>query len=344
MSRPMLELRGLSVSRGGQEILHGIDLSVCRGELMALLGPSGCGKSTLLKAVTGLLEPGSGDVLIDGASVLRLPTEKRGAVIVFQDLRLFPHLSVEGNIEFPMKLLGVPRSERAAQVKRLLETVRLPGTEKRRVDQLSGGQMQRVALARALAARPRLLLLDEPFSSLDEELRCEMDDFVKELHRRSDITIVMVTHDKREALSISDRIALMIDGRLAQVDTPEEIYLRPASRSVSDYWGGCSYISGHVKAGIFSSPAIDIPVQGCSDGGWTACVRPNAVRLLDHGEWEVVNLRYQGESSLITLSLKGSELAARTQEPVRLGDMLGVELDSNKLVFFPAEQAGCTEQ
>ena len=309
---------------------------------MTLLGPSGCGKSTLLKSVSGLLETDGGDVLIDGASVIKLPAEKRGAVIVFQDLRLFPHLSVEGNIEFPMKLQGVPKARREARVKSLLEMVRLPGMEKRRMSQLSGGQMQRVALARALAARPRMLLLDEPFSSLDEELRSEMDDFVKELHRRSDITIVMVTHDKREALSISDRIALMIDGRIVQVDTPEEMYMHPANKGVSDYWGGCCYLSGRVESGTFVSPAINIPVHGCCDGGWILCVRPNAVRLLRHGEWEVVNMRYQGESSLITLRLRGIELTARTREPVRPGDMLGVELDPNELVCFPGEQGSCT--
>ena len=217
--------------------------------MISLLGPSGCGKSTLLKTVAGLLEAQGGDVCIEGSSVLNMPTEKRGAVIVFQDLRLFPNLSVEGNIEFSLKLKGISRSQREQRVRELLEIVKLPGMQKRKINELSGGQMQRVALARALAAQPRLLLLDEPFSSLDEQLREQMRSFVQELHQRTQTTIVMVTHDREEALSMSDRIALMIDGQIVQVDVPEKIYRYPISKRVSDYFGGCSYLSGQVKTG-----------------------------------------------------------------------------------------------
>lgn len=308
--QPMLETRALTVRLGGQEILHQIDLTVRQGELMTLLGPSGCGKSTLLKAVAGLLEPDGGDVRIGGRSVTGLPTEKRGAVIVFQDLRLFPHMSVAGNIEFSLKLRGIPRSQRTETVRRLLEVVRLPGMEARRVSQLSGGQMQRVALARALAAQPRLLLLDEPFSSLDEGLRREMDDFVQELHRQSNITILMVTHDKGEALSISDRIALMIGGQLVQVDVPEAIYRHPALQAAA---------------------------PGCPDGRWTARIRPGTVRLLEEGPWEVTRVRYQGESSLVSLRLDDSTLTALTGGPVPVGTQWGVSIDAGELQFFPTD-------
>lgn len=336
---PMLELRALCVSRGGQEILHQLSLSVGRGELVTLLGPSGCGKSTLLKTVAGLLTADCGDIRIGGSSVLSLPTEKRGAVIVFQDLRLFPHLSVAGNIEFPLRLLGISRSRRAEEVRRLLDIVHLPGLEYRRVSQLSGGQMQRVALARALAAQPRLLLLDEPFSNLDEELRREMDDFVQELHRQSDITIVMVTHDKREALSISDRIALMMNGRLVQMDVPEEIYRRPATRQISDYWGNCSYLAGQVKAPFFYHPALPAPVPTpcCKDGRWTARIPLSGLRLLEQGPWEVIQSRYQGESSLVTLRLGDSTLTARTDAPIPAGVLRGVALEPDELILFPEE-------
>ena len=231
---PALELSGLRVRLQGEEILCGIDLAVQKGELLSLLGPSGCGKSTLLKTVAGLLEPSCGAICMDGTSVLDLPPEKRGAVIVFQDLRLFPNMTVGGNIGFPMRLRGVPRAQQQKRIRELLDIVRLPGLENRNVRHLSGGQMQRVALARALAAEPKLLLLDEPFSSLDEALREEMRNFVLELHRRTDITIVMVTHDRQEALSMSDRIALMIGGRLLQEGTPRQIYETPASREISD--------------------------------------------------------------------------------------------------------------
>ena len=335
--QPMLETRALTVRLGGQEILHQIDLTVRQGELMTLLGPSGCGKSTLLKAVAGLLEPDGGDVRIGGRSVTGLPTEKRGAVIVFQDLRLFPHMSVAGNIEFSLKLRGIPRSQRTETVRRLLEVVRLPGMEARRVSQLSGGQMQRVALARALAAQPRLLLLDEPFSSLDEGLRREMDDFVQELHRQSNITILMVTHDKGEALSISDRIALMIGGQLVQVDVPEAIYRHPATRQISDYWGNCSYLSDYVEHERFYHPALQAAAPGCPDGRWTARIRPGTVRLLEEGPWEVTRVRYQGESSLVSLRLDDSTLTALTGGPVPVGTQWGVSIDAGELQFFPTD-------
>ena len=168
---PNLRYGHLIVSLHKKEILHKMNLTVYKGEMISLLGQSGCGKSTLLKTVAGLLEAQEGDVCIEGSSVLNMPTEKRGAVIVFQDLRLFPNLSVEGNIEFSLKLKGISRSQREQRVRELLEIVKLPGMQKRKINELSGGQMQRVALARALAAQPRLLLLDEPFSSLDEQLR-----------------------------------------------------------------------------------------------------------------------------------------------------------------------------
>lgn len=237
-----LTIDNLKVKLQKEEILHGINLKIEDGRFVSLLGTSGCGKTTLLKSIAGLLETESGDILMDGNSIVKLPPEKRGTIIVFQDLRLFPHMTVEQNICFPMKLKKIPKEQQKETVTRLLEDVRLAGYEKRKICQLSGGQRQRVALARALAANPKILLLDEPFSGLDEQLRLEMGELVKRLHKEWGITTVLVTHDKREALQLSDKIALMSKGNVLQYDTPENIVAHPASKEVAEYFGKANYV------------------------------------------------------------------------------------------------------
>jgi len=212
-----LELRHLTVSLNGREILHSIDCRVKNGCFLSLLGPSGCGKSTLLKTIAGILPQTAGEVWLGGACADDLPPHKRGAVIVFQDVRLFPHLTAEENVSFPMKMQGIGQQERRAKASALLERVQLSGMEQRRPHQLSGGQQQRVALARALAAQPNLLLLDEPFSGLDEELRLQIQKLVRRLHDETGCTTLLVTHDKAEANALSDRIIRMEDGRLCPV-------------------------------------------------------------------------------------------------------------------------------
>ena len=333
--QPELVTEGLRLSLQGREILHGISLTVRRGELLSLLGPSGCGKSTLLKTLAGLLECTGGDIRIGGQSVIRCPTEKRGTVIVFQDLRLFPNMTVAGNIAFSLRLQKIPKAQRDRRVRELLEIVHLPGFEDRDVKQLSGGQMQRVALARALAAQPRVLLLDEPFSSLDEQLRDEMRNFVLELHRSSGITIVMVTHDRQEALSMSDRIALMMDGTMMQEGTPQEIYSAPACREISDYLGGCSYLTGRVTCGRFESPVWNGPAPGYQDGTWTARVLPGMIRLLPEGSWEVIRSRYLGENRQVEVRKAGCVLSAKTGQELTAGMQCGLELRPEPLLLYP---------
>lgn len=232
MERESFTLRGdnmgliiekLEVKLQKEEILREVSLEIQDGEFISLLGRSGCGKTTLLKSIAGLLEISSGEIKLNGESIKNMPPEKRGTVIVFQDLRLFPHLTVEKNITFPMELKKVSKDIQKETVKKLLEAVQLSGFEHRKIKQMSGGQMQRVALARALAANPKVLLLDEPFSGLDEELRIEIAALVKRLHEEWKITTVLVTHDKKEALLLSDRIALMRDGEIVCYDTPKVI-------------------------------------------------------------------------------------------------------------------------
>lgn len=213
-----LLLTDINVELGKKHILKNVSLEVKTGQLISLLGSSGCGKSTLLKTVAGIIEPSSGDVLIDGKSVLGVPVHRRGAVIVFQDLRLFPHMTVAENVEFALKMSGMKKQQYREIAREQLEKVRLEGLEDRRISQISGGQMQRVALARAFAVRPSVMLLDEPFSSLDEELRLEMGNLLLELQRESELTTVLVTHDTKEARRLSDAIAYMKDGEIVRYE------------------------------------------------------------------------------------------------------------------------------
>ena len=219
----MLEVNGLFVDIKGQPILKGVDFSVKSGELMGLLGPSGCGKSTLLKAVAGILPPKSGSILIGGEDMANVTPHKRGAVIVFQDMRLFPNMTALENVAFPIKMQGVPKRQSLEQAEQLMKSVQLCGLERRRINELSGGQQQRVALARALAAQPRLLLLDEPFTALDNELKEEIRALVLELHKKFRTTTVLVTHDRQEAFAMADRIAVMRDGRVMRQGARDEM-------------------------------------------------------------------------------------------------------------------------
>ncbi len=258
-----LTIENVKVSIQKKEILHGVSLDIKEGEFISLLGASGCGKTTLLKSIAGLLDVEEGEIYIRGESVCRTLPEKRGTVIVFQDLRLFPHMTVEKNIMFPMELKKVPKELKKATVKHLLEAVQLSGFEKRKIREMSGGQMQRVALARALAANPRVLLLDEPFSGLDEKLRGEMGRLVKKLHEEWKITTILVTHDIREALQMSDKIAMMSDGNIMQYDTPMNMMEHPANEKVKEYFENINYVEGSVKDGVFKSglfrAEVDLP-------------------------------------------------------------------------------------
>lgn len=307
-----LRLEGLCVSLNGREILRDIDLRVQPGELVSLLGPSGCGKSTLLKSVAGLLPIESGHIRIDGMAVEGLAPEKRGAVIVFQELRLFPNMTAAGNIAFALRLKKIGKREQEEAVNRLLESVRLKGFGKRRIWQMSGGQQQRVALARAIAARPKVLLLDEPFSSLDEALRAEMRALVLELHKEYGMTTVLVTHDKSEALYMSDHVALMIDGSIVQHGVPEALYSRPADKRIADYFGGCSYIHGAVLKGTFICPLFSLPAAGYQDGKYLAMVRPSMIEVLPGNDWVVTESRYLGDCRSLLLEKNGILLTAET--------------------------------
>ena len=234
----MLVLENLSLHYGPLAALDGLNLELRQGELLTLLGPSGCGKTTTLQAAGGFIFPDGGRVLLDGRDITRLPPEKRPTATVFQSHALFPHITVEENVAYGLRVRGVPRTRRGALAGEMLERVGLGGYGSARVQDLSGGQQQRVALARALVLNPRVLLLDEPLSSLDARLKVRMRREIRSLQRSLNITALYVTHDQEEALSISDRVALMRQGRIVQTGSPEEVYFSPRDDFVADFIGG----------------------------------------------------------------------------------------------------------
>src|SRR5262245_58269919 len=222
-------------------------LAIRRGELMTLLGPSGCGKTTLLNLVAGFLVGDAGEVEIDGKCVNEIPTYKREIGMMFQNYALFPHMSIADNVGYGLRMRGIAKPDLKRRVAEALSLVRLTGVEDRRPSELSGGQQQRVALARALVVSPKVLLLDEPFSALDRNLRASMQIEIKEIQRQLGVTTIFVTHDQGEALSLSDRIAVMFEGRIRQVGSPDEIYRRPADRFVASFVGDVNVLRGRLE-------------------------------------------------------------------------------------------------
>ncbi|WP_159992394.1 ABC transporter ATP-binding protein [Roseomonas sp. 18066] len=234
-------LRGLEKNYGGHGAVRGVSIDIRSGEFLTLLGPSGSGKTTTLMMIAGFEQPSAGELLIDGQSMLGVPPHRRNLGMVFQSYALFPHLTVAENIGFPLKQRGVPKAERMRQVEEALRLVQLPGLGGRNPRQLSGGQQQRVALARAIVFRPRLLLMDEPLGALDKQLRETLQLEMRRLHAELGITFVYVTHDQEEALTMSDRIAVMENGQVAQIGTPEDLYDRPANRFVASFIGESNF-------------------------------------------------------------------------------------------------------
>src|SRR5580692_11728747 len=237
---------GVSKNFGEVKALDHVSLAIGRGEFMTLLGPSGCGKTTLLKLAAGFLAPDSGTIAIDGTCVNEVPTYKREIGMMFQNYALFPHMSVADNIAYGLKTRHVPRQECRKRVGDVLALVKLAGMEDRRPRQLSGGQQQRVALARALVINPTVLLLDEPFSALDKNLRASMQVELREIQRKLEVTTIFVTHDQGEALSLSDRVAVMSEGRIRQLGTPQDIYRQPCDRFVASFVGDTNVLRGRL--------------------------------------------------------------------------------------------------
>src|SRR3954470_22717858 len=344
---------------GKTTALDEVSLLVRRGELMTLLGPSGCGKTTLLNLVAGFLMPDGGEIAIDGRQVADVPPYRRESGIMFQQYALFPHMSVAANVGYGLKMRRIARSEIARRVAEALALIKLEGLEDRKPRQLSGGQQQRVALARALVIRPKVLLLDEPFSALDRNLRASMQVEIKEIQRKLGVTTIFVTHDQSEALSLSDRIAVLSDGRIRQLGTPNEIYCRPVDRFVASFVGDVNVLHARLEridgtAALVALGAARVPVPAAALGALAPgapvdlFVRPEQLRVAEATEpvatqGIVAAHIYQGghvdvyvdvpevASGRLLMRLPGNDAIARWT----VGTRLGVAVAGADAVAFP---------
>lgn len=293
MTMPLLSIRNVSKSFGSFNAVKNVSFDIQAGEFFSMLGPSGCGKTTLLRMLGGFDTPSSGEIIIDGQPSAQLPPNRRPTNMVFQNYAIFPHLTVAQNIAYGLRTLSLSREEKARIVEEQLAMIQLGSLGHRKPHELSGGQRQRVALARALARRPKLLLLDEPLSALDKQLREDMQLELRALQRNVGIAFVFVTHDQEEALSLSDRIAILSKGEVMQIDTPSRIYERPASREVAAFVGSMNFFPGTILSLEDKNTVVDagragrIVVHRDSEKPWktgdqvTVAVRPEKIRLAD---------------------------------------------------------------
>jgi spermidine/putrescine transport system ATP-binding protein len=309
-----IELVDLTKSYGAQPVLNGINLTIESGEFFSLLGPSGCGKTTTLRLIAGFESNESGSVRIDGEDIAGVAPEKRPVNTVFQNYALFPHLSVADNVGFGLRFQNCAKAERAGRIGEALEQVRLGEYASRKPHQLSGGQQQRVALARALVLRPRVLLLDEPLGALDAKLRRTLQVELKDLHREVGITFVYVTHDQEEALTMSDRFAVMRDGEIEQVGRPREVYDSPASSYVAEFLGLANLLPAHV------SPSGTIEINGRTlrgasgetPGECTVFVRPERMKFTAVNDGvvsgSVTDVVFVGSTTHVSVAIVDREL------------------------------------
>jgi ABC-type sugar transport system ATPase subunit len=274
-----LELQNLSISYRQKTVIRNINLTVRDGELLSLLGPSGAGKTTLLKTIAGLHQSTEGRILINGQEVSGLAAEKRNVVLIFQNPLLFPFLNVSENIGFGLKMKGAGKAVARKKIAEMVKITGLEGLETRKIHQLSGGQQQRVALARGLVLDPSVLLLDEPLSNLDPELRQKMRNEIRQIQQQTGTTMLFVTHDQGEAFSISDRIALLIDSNIVQTGTPEELFYKPVSSEVARFFGNTNILKGKVENEVFSCESLRFAVFSEDAAAVTAIFRPEDLVL-----------------------------------------------------------------
>jgi putative spermidine/putrescine transport system ATP-binding protein len=333
IERGAVAVRDVSKTYGTFAALDRVSLDIREGDFLTLLGPSGSGKTTLLNVLAGFVRPDSGSVLLNGREFLSLPPHKRNVGMVFQNYALFPHMDVAGNVGYPLRLRGVSGVDRDGRISKALSLVQMDHLSSRRIEQLSGGQRQRVALARAIVFEPSILLMDEPLSALDKKLREQMQIELKRLHRNLGTTTVYVTHDQREALTLSDRIAVIDQGRLVQMGTPADIYDRPVNKFVADFIGETRFLpvaAGQTGPELYGRALQTRDRTGPACGKCWLAIRPERLRWYgDEGEQRAnrldaraVDVIYQGDSYLITLSFPdGCEIDVRRSPDIDDGEL-----------------------
>jgi putative spermidine/putrescine transport system ATP-binding protein len=350
----VLSLSGVSKSFGNTVALAGLDLELRTGEFVSLLGPSGCGKTTALRIAAGFERPDRGSVLVDGVDITTLPPNRRDTGMVFQSYSLFPNLTVNENIEFGLRTRRLSRTDRNARVTQMMELIRLEGLGSRYPHQLSGGQQQRVALARAVAIYPKVLLLDEPLSALDAKVRVTLRSEIRALQRELGITTLLVTHDQEEALVMSDRVGVMVAGRLEQFASPSDIYRKPVNSFVARFVGLMNELPGRIpEEGKFEIAGQRVSVDPSLIPAWpagesaTMLVRPENVFVGREPEWydlcvgaEVVDVVFQGATTHVSLRILGLphpiSAACAGDVTVAVGDNVSAFLNLSDCIIEPA--------
>jgi spermidine/putrescine transport system ATP-binding protein len=354
-----IELRGVKKTFDEVVAVERFDVGIRKGEFFSLLGPSGCGKTTTLRLIAGLEEPTVGEIFLEGREVGRTPAFKRNVHTVFQDYALFPHMDVRRNVWFPLKMRGVSLPDAEERIRRVLNLVNMEGFERRLPQQLSGGQRQRIALARSLVDSPAALLLDEPLGALDFKLRVAMQKVLKDIQRGVGITFIYVTHDQTEALTMSDRIAVMKGGRVHQIGTPDEVYNTPATAFVASFIGDMNFLRGRLAAAGGGAGTVEVEGQAiaasrCPEGlepgaEVLACVRTervqiNPLRPTDHLlEGAVKRVVYRGTDYEATCAFGAQEIRAVVNSvnwdpEVRVGSRARIGFGAADVSLFPASE------
>lgn len=337
---PGLVIKEARKSFGTKKVLDNISIELSQGELLVLLGPSGCGKTTLLRSIAGLEQLDSGEIYIGQRRVDKMPPQERNVALVFQNYSLYPHMTVEKNLAFPLKIAGMKRQEIKKRVNEISSLLGLADRLNDRPGQLSGGERQRVALGRAIIRNPDLFLLDEPLSNLDASLRNRMRREIVSLQKRLNKTSVHVTHDQEEALTMADRIAVMNNGRLEQVGTPEEIYRSPSSRFVAEFVGSprINIVEAVVERHLlipFGLSMLNNELRN-HEGKVLLGIRPESIKVSPDGEWvgKIVSCEYLGDRYVTTLDFKGNLLSATSSQAFQVGAETRFQIDQNALHFF----------
>ncbi|MCQ2458577.1 MAG: ABC transporter ATP-binding protein [Clostridia bacterium] len=345
----IIELKHISKSFDGEKVLDNINLDIYDNEFLTLLGPSGCGKTTTLRMIGGFVQPDEGDVIFMGEKINNVPPHKRNVNTVFQKYALFPHLNVFENVAFPLRERKVPKAEINEKVNEMLQLVKLPQLATRRINELSGGQQQRVAIARALIAHPKVLLLDEPLGALDLKLRKDMQQELKKIQKATGITFIFVTHDQEEALTMSDTVVVMSEGRIQQIGSPTDVYNEPKNAFVADFIG-----ESNILDGVFLEDRL-VRFSGqtfkCVDTGFASgekvdvVVRPEDVDIVPQEKGQlkgvVTSVTFMGVHYEVIVDIGGFKWMIQTTDFVNTGETIGLSIDPDAIhIMKKSEYSG----